>query len=147
MHLQRLAGIGLIAAGALALSHQPVVAGAHSLDPFAHHISVPHRSYVQRVADPPPVPRERGEGQVWREPAARPRRSLREYLFRQNRFGGRRYRGPPTAFSQTYFDDNTANGFDYGGRCARTSYMCELKWGYPDPKYDGCMQEYGCRVR
>ncbi len=147
MHLQRLAGIGLLAAGALALSHNPAVAGAHSFVSFSLHDSVPQSSYVLRVADPPPVPREPGTSQVWREPPARPRRSLREYLFRQNRFGGRRYRGPPTAFSQTYFDDSTANGFDYGGRCARTSHMCELKWGYPDPKYDGCMQEYGCRVR
>lgn len=75
----------------------------------------------------------------------RRRPSFREYTFRGRRFGGSRYKGPPTPFYQIYNNNRTANGFDYGGRCTRVSAMCVRNAENTRAGYNSCMQAYGCR--
>lgn len=157
MQLQRLAGFGIVAMGAVALAPLTVDADPR-LGASASKIGLVVRDTGVRmpwqpmfVADPPgripdaetqyrPPPRA-GYGNDHR----RYRFNKRRYLFNDGRFGGLRYNGPPSAFAQTYYNDRTANGFDYGGRCARVQLMCDRNWRYPSPEYNGCMEHYGCR--
>ncbi len=88
------------------------------------------------VTDLPPEP---GSRYYSRRP------SFRDYTFKGRRFGGSRYKGPPTPFYQTYSNDQTANGFDYGGRCTRVSIMCARDAENTRAGYNSCMQAYGCR--
>ena len=159
MQLLRLAGIGIVAMGAAALSPLTVDADARLGASAAKTALVVRDTGVQSpwqpmfVADPP---RRIPDGEIQRRPPPqagyrsnyrRYQFNKRRYLFNDGRFGGLRYNGPPSGFAQTYYDDRTANGFDYGGRCARVQLKCQRNWRIPSAEYDGCIQHYGCRVQ